>query len=996
MKIVEGVGEQERNPKRITIDKDQYPVLGRYAVPLLRPAGRIIGREAEKQQVLSSLNRPRLSNLLLLAPAGSGKTVLVQETMLADPDRVYLEVDPARMVSAVASPDQMAGVIKELFDDAERFGAEQGQELVLFIDEFHQIVQMSPAAVEALKPVLAASGTRGLKIIAATTYEEWITYIRPNKPLDERLQRVNLAPADKEATVAILRSFAEEEGVLDLFYTNGTEGGLLEEIVEITDRYVPSSVQPRKSINVLDGMIGWHRQTGAAMDLALVDKVLYQSTGMSLLPKADGVTLKETLDSAVFAQDLATTVVSDQLQLVIANLNDPSKPKGRFLFTGSTGVGKSTAATTLVAVTDGSTDGLRWKTHGELEVGDYVFDRQGNPTEVLGIFPQGVRDIYRVTFTDGRSLDVDGEHLWTVYTAKQRAKKNQGFDVTPMTLTTHEILDRGVVRTYPGDSREHMKFFIPANGAVAWPERKLTTDPYVMGVLIGNGCLGNQGLPALMVSSDDEYTVSRVADHFGCSYKGVGANGYSWVFPTGEKRGDKDSLLSLKSALLDTPELVGCYSRDRRIPQAYMTGSIEQRWELVRGLFDTDGTIGATGGRFNVSYSTFSKGLAADVRQLLFSLGVSNTVNCWTRTKTDEDGVERELVEYDVHVKIGNEDKAQLFSLPRKREIAERAVIETSDRERVKKFDMVGIKSIEKLAEPADAVCILVDNEEHLYQAGEHFVVTHNTELAKQMGKTLFPGDQNRLIRFDMSEFALDDSLTLFRSELTKKVVSMGDCIILLDEIEKASRMVLRLMLQVLDDGRLSDDDGRQVSFLKSYIILTTNAGSEVYNTISDYSADDTGDGTVLKEYMKAIENSIKTANDFPPELLGRLDRIVPFQPLSKATRCRILNRGLKKLQEDMRTKHGVRLGISPRVLKYLAIDVSENAADAGGARESMRVLTGQVTVEVAKFINANPGEKVMMLDIAGEMRAENLDRLKSAARPVVLLPGDLRAQASA
>src|SRR5699024_7800784 len=233
-------------------------------------------------------------------------------------------------------------------------------------------------------------------------------------------------------------------------------------------------------------------------------------------------------------------------------------------------------------------------------------------------------------------------------------------------------------------------------------------------------------------------------------------------------------------------ELIGCKSPDRRIPEKYLHASIDQRWALVRGLFDTDGSIGATGGRFNVSYSTFSKGLAEDVRDLLFSLGVSNSLNINTRTRTKDDGTEREMTEYVVRVKVGNEDKAQFFELPRKREIAERAVVATSGRERVKKFDMVGIKSIEKLPEQDTAKCIYVDNDEHLYQAGQH-IVTHNTEMTKQLAEILFGDHGNRLIRFDMTEFALESSLPTFKTELTQKVSDMGHAVILFDEIEKAN-----------------------------------------------------------------------------------------------------------------------------------------------------------------------------------------------------------------
>lgn len=897
-------------------------------------------------------------------------TVLVQDTMTKDPERIYLEVDLARLRGGVEG-HQMAAEVKQLFDEAELYGLSESRELVLFIDELHQIVQMDAAAVEALKPVLAASGARGLKIIGATTYDEWITYIRPNKPLDERLQRVNLTPADRMMTIKILRSFADEEGLTGL---HRPPDGLLGEIHDLTELHVPSSVQPRKSIGILDGMIGWHRQTGAKLDRELLAKVMNQTTGVDISFRINGMVIQQELDKRVFAQQLATKTLSDQLQLVVAGLHNTGRPKGRFLLAGSTGTGKALRSCELVSVFDESSGGVRWKTQGELEIGDKVFDREGRPTEVLGVYPQGLRQMYRVTFTDGRVLDADGEHIWTVYTAKQRSKKHAGTSVTPMDLTTSEMIDRGVVRTYPGDSREHLKFFIPMNGAVQWPERDVDLDPYALGVLLGNGCLRDS---ILTVSSGDEYTVEQVAASTGARVKKLPSKNYSWVFVDGTY-GSRDKLVQTRDALAQVPDLIGAYSGERRIPELYMTGSVEQRWELVRGLFDTDGHIGGVGGRYNVSYSTTSEDLAQDVRTLLFSLGVSNTVTSSTR---ERDG--RQLVEFHVHVKAANQDKEQFFALPRKKEIARQAVAECASRMRVKKFDMVGISSIEELPGEHEAVCILVDNEEHLYQAGEHFVVTHNTELTKQLVNLVFGDDPNKFIRFDMSEFALKESMELFRSELTRKVVSSGQAVILLDEIEKADRAVLRLLLQVLDDGRLSDDNGRVVSFLDCYIIMTTNAGSEVFETIGAYAADDTGSGAELEDFLKTIENAIKK-KDFPPELLGRLDRIIPFQPLSDATKRKILQRGLTSLRTMVMEKHGVLLGIHDRVIEYLAVDVGDDDVHGGGARESMRALQDRVTVEVAKFINANPDAKRVLLTIEGHMRAEDPSLRNSRAWPKV------------
>lgn len=904
-------------------------------------------------------------------------TVLVQSCMQDDPERIYLEVDMAKMIANLSNPEEMAARLKALFDEAESFSQAEGREIVLFIDEFHQVVQLSAAAVEALKPLLAASGSRGIKVIAATTYDEFNAHIASNLPLVERLARINIPQTNREVTIAILKGMAKKYDVDEGIFNDS----LYEQIFDYTNRYVPASVQPRKSIRVLDAMVGRHRYLGERMDKKLLAEVLKIEFGVEVEINVDATMIKNELDKRVFSQDFATTSIARRLQLCVAGLNDPSKPMASLLFTGATGTGKLCTDSTRVPVfsEDGS---VLWKRHGDLVPGDRVFQRDGSPQEVLAVFPQGEQDIYRVHTWDGRHLDVGGPHLWGVYTAKMRSNKHKGKDVQPRVMTTLEMLEAGVVRTYPGDTRERVKFFIPMNGAVQWPEADLSVDPYVVGVFIGNGGLTQN---PLTLSSDDVAVVRRVGETLGYEPKKASAHNYSWLFKTGEKFGNSDKLVQTADLFTELPELVGVYSAERRIPRQYMTASIEQRWELVRGLFDTDGSIDASSGRYNVRYSTFSQGLAEDVRELLFSLGVSNTMKVYTRTKDDG----RVLVEYVINVKSSNDDKARFFWLERKRVIAEEAQMATAGRERVKRFDMVGITKIEKLPYQEAASCIYVDHPEHLYQAGD-FIVTHNTEVTKQLAKILFGDDQRHLIRFDMTEWGRDDSVDLFREELSRQVWATSHCVLLFDEIEKASPLVVRLLLQVLDDGRLSDKDGRQVSFLNTYIVLTTNAGSEIYRTIGEYNADDHGSEASMREYEKVIEESIKSTDGgkFPPELLGRIDAIVPFQPLSRPTLRKIMMKKLSALKADVKRKHGIDLTIDKRVVDFLVEDESRSDSDAGGARDMVRRMQRYLSTEVAAFINEHPEERVIAAKIDGTLRSEDVTILKSDAR-VVVLPYD-------
>ena len=250
---------------------EKYVNLDAFSNPVKPPAREVVGRKNEMDAVLSALMRPELSNVILIGEAGSGKTALVQGVSAMDKERLYLEVDLAKMIADIPDTNQMAARLKELFDEVAMYVQENKRKIVLFIDEFHQVVQLSAAAVEALKPLLADSGTRGICVICATTETEFKKYIAPNQPLVERLQRININQPDKETTILILKNMAKKYGVDHYFYNDG----IYEKIYEYTERYVPANSQPRKSILVLDAMCGWHNAFGVKLDTKLLAKVIY-------------------------------------------------------------------------------------------------------------------------------------------------------------------------------------------------------------------------------------------------------------------------------------------------------------------------------------------------------------------------------------------------------------------------------------------------------------------------------------------------------------------------------------------------------------------------------------------------------------------------------------------------------------------------------------------------------------------------------------------------
>lgn len=887
-------------------------------------------------------------------------TALVQGIMVEDTARIYLEVDLPKMLTNLRDTNEMADRLKTLFTEVSQYRNDQKKDIVLFIDEFHQIVQLSSAAVEVLKPMLADSGTRGIRFIAATTQIEYQQWIAPNLPLVERLQRIRLAQPGEDVVVSILASMCKRYGVMP------ATPELFSEIYTYTNRYIPSTSQPRKSILILDTMIGWHRLLGRPLDRKLLADVIYETEGINVAFRVDAAGIKRSLDSKVLAQEVATSSIEQRMQICVAGLNNPNRPMSSFLFCGSTGVGKGLWDEELIPVwtPDGK---IVKKRNGDLEIGDYVFNRRGIPRHVVGVFHRGLKKVYRVTLGDGRSCIVDGSHLWAWKFAR-------GHDTERYVVSnTEDILAHGLYWK-ERDGRMGAKIWIPMNEAAQYPEHAYRCPPYVMGALIGNGCLT---LPnGLVLSSGNSFVPDKISNLLGTICAKQYRRNYDWSFVI-EKGLDKkhDKLIQIDDVLCEAPELIGLKSHEKFIPEIYKYGSVEQRWELIRGLFDTDGSIGQyDGDRFNVSYSTTSERLANDIQEILFSLGIASSI-----ANHGDRGREGDVHdEYDLHVKVHNDLKEQFFSLPKKAEIARKA--KGVAKQRQKMFDCVAITAIEPLPDMLPTTCIMIDDDEHLYQ-GPNYLVSHNTEATKQLAKILYDDDRN-LIRFDMTEFALPDSLNRFRRELTNRVSAIPYCLILLDEIEKACAPVTRVLLQVLDDGRLMDENEREVTFKNAYIIVTTNSGAEVFQTISNYSQSDKADAKMLEKYDKLLRESIlsQSGSKFPPELLGRIDCIVPFQPLSRKTMTRIINMKLESLAKTVKQKHGVTIRVHKDLYPYMIFDRLDTDSNSGGARIVVSKLEREVTVPLSRYINEHPEEKEVFISIGGEMAVRNKRMVESEA----------------
>lgn len=236
------------------------------------------------------------------------------------------------------------------------------------------------------------------------------------------------------------------------------------------------------------------------------------------------------------------------------------------------------------------------------------------------------------------------------------------------------------------------------------------------------------------------------------------------------------------------------------------------------------------------------------------------------------------------------------------------------------------------------------------------------TELAKALAEYLF-NDESMMTRIDMSEY--QEKHTVSRlvgappgyvgyeegGQLTESVRRKPYSVVLLDEIEKAHPDVWNIMLQVLDDGRLTDNKGRVVNFKNTIIIMTSNIGSEIIQDNFEKLTDDTVENVVSRtknEVMNLLRQTIR------PEFLNRVDEVIMFQPLMKKEIKGIIRIQLNQLQ-NMVSGTGIKLEFSDYLIDFLV----DNGFDAQfGARPLKRLIQKEIVNQLSKKILAGDIDK--------------------------------------
>lgn len=343
---------------------------------------------------------------------------------------------------------------------------------------------------------------------------------------------------------------------------------------------------------------------------------------------------------------------------------------------------------------------------GELAVGDFVIGSDGQPTEVLGVYPQGYKEIYRVFTQDGSSTLASGDHLWSVYTASDR-RRNRPARV----LETKQMI--GNLRTY----HQHRYELPLLDAPVAFESRPVPLDPYALGLLLGDGCFSSRATPTF--ATTDPELAQALTDLI----PGVQARRKTevdYVLNRIRKPGEVITIENPVTGAMRRLGLDGRRSNTKFVPNDYLLNSIDVRLAVLQGLLDTDGgPVTQEGRTCRIQYTTVSDRLRDDVAFLVRSLG--GVVYCRTRkAEGRKPGLARgREVHYrsDAHVMdIRLPEGLAPFRLQRK----------------AAKYDATGgghPKRFVHQIEPAgteEAVCIRVAAQDSLYVT-EDFLLTHNT-----------------------------------------------------------------------------------------------------------------------------------------------------------------------------------------------------------------------------------------------------------------------------
>lgn len=369
-----------------------------------------------------------------------------------------------------------------------------------------------------------------------------------------------------------------------------------------------------------------------------------------------------------------------------------------------TGTGKALDVDTPIPTPRG------WKKMGQLTAGDEIFDETGSICHVVVAHPiQHDRECYVVIFDDYSSIIADAEHLWPTQTRKLRQQRSEARRRPTSRRTLNDLPEWEVMTTEEMADSMHgqggaLNHAVAVAGGIQSRDADLPIDPYVLGVWLGDGNSLNSG-----ITTPDEEIVKAIRDRGYLVEKLRGELKYSIHMGTGKVDNRWYDSFTKRLGELGV-------KGDKHIPSVYLRASYGQRMALLRGLMDTDGTIGSTG---RSELCLTRERLINDAYELISSLGIKATLKSGVAaiTETHEDGTKYRR-DAGIRWRIGFTTSLPVFSLAKKTERLPQVTRETSRLRYIKQIQKVASRPVR---------CVGVDSPNHLFLAGETMIPTHNS-----------------------------------------------------------------------------------------------------------------------------------------------------------------------------------------------------------------------------------------------------------------------------
>lgn len=329
-----------------------------------------------------------------------------------------------------------------------------------------------------------------------------------------------------------------------------------------------------------------------------------------------------------------------------------------------------------------------WVKMGDIKVGDEVLTPFGTVTKVVGVYPKGIRKVYRLTLRDGSTTDCCNEHLWQIERFKSVSNSDKTCKLIQEVINTDDLKMRISVKSH--------RIGLPEIKPVVLNKKDLPVDPYVLGVILGDGHIDARGVCS--VTTKDVEILNEIE-----------RRGYNVVFV-------KHSLYTYRvngiNSKMVNLQLNGKKSYEKFIPEIYKNSSIEDRIDLLRGLMDTDGYISK---KSEIEFTSVSEILAKDVQYLIRSLGGRVNINFKKNNYyTSPTQLTKKKARPAYRLQNVRINSFNPFFIERKACLYKELFGRFNT---IKSIDFVGYDEVQ---------CIKVEDERHLYITDD-FIPTHNT-----------------------------------------------------------------------------------------------------------------------------------------------------------------------------------------------------------------------------------------------------------------------------